>query len=114
MAKSIFKNDQYKRVRGGYSRLLDVCCAKCNTHVCYYQKDGSGILKRMYLDRMFGFVGTKTGVPKSVKATPSLVCKSCRQVMGVPMNYVKEGRLAYRLFVGSIAKKIAKSSQVKI
>ena len=35
-------------------RLLDISCAKCDTHLFYYQKDGPGMLKRMYLDRIYG------------------------------------------------------------
>jgi len=53
MTKSVFKSDKYKRTRGGYSRLLDISCAKCGTHLFYYQKDGPGMLKRMYLDRIY-------------------------------------------------------------
>jgi hypothetical protein len=52
--KNKFINDKYKKVRGGYSRLLDITCEKCGNHVCYYQKDGPGILKRMYFDRITG------------------------------------------------------------
>jgi len=53
MSSIKFKNDKYKKVRGGYSRLLDIQCAKCKEHLLFYQKDGPGILKRMYLDRIF-------------------------------------------------------------
>ena len=47
-----FKSDKFKKARGGYSRLFDIRCEKCGNHICYYQKDGPGILKRMYLDRV--------------------------------------------------------------
>lgn len=37
------KNDKYKKVRGGYSRLLSISCQECGFDVCLYQKDGPGI-----------------------------------------------------------------------
>lgn len=92
-------NDKYKKARGGYSRLLKISCERCGYEICHYQKDGPGILKRMYFDRMVG-------------VTPSfqkvLVCISCKETLGVPIVYKKEGRQAYRLFVGAISKKITK------
>ena len=51
-SKTVIKNDKFKKVRGGYTRLLDISCACRQTHICVYQKDGPGILKRMYLDRI--------------------------------------------------------------
>ncbi len=29
MTKNNFINDRYKKARGGYSRFLDISCAKC-------------------------------------------------------------------------------------
>ena len=52
--KRQFVNDKYKKVRGGYSRLLEISCEKCGSVLCHYQKDGPGILKRMYFDRISG------------------------------------------------------------
>ncbi|MDQ5929971.1 MAG: hypothetical protein QG594_1753, partial [Bacteroidota bacterium] len=43
-----FKNDKYKKARGGVSALLDIKCAHCGSHLFFYQKDGPGALKRMY------------------------------------------------------------------
>ena len=63
-----------------------------------YQKDGTGILKRLYLDRMIDYSTTST----------KLVCPKCKQVLGVRIIYKKEDRLAYRLFVGAVSKKIVK------
>jgi hypothetical protein len=34
--KTVFKNDKYKKACGGYSRLLDISCQKCNEHICQY------------------------------------------------------------------------------
>jgi len=98
MTKFKFKNDKYKKSRGGYSRLLNISCASCNSHLFKYQKDGPGILKRVYLDRI------------SPKPTSSkrLKCHNCKEVVGVLINYQKENRLAFRLSAGSVIKKIIK------
>ncbi len=98
MSTKIIK-DKFKRNRGGYSRLLNISCSKCKTGVCHYQKDGPGILKRMYLDRI-----------SESKFEPSkqLVCPKCKQVLGIKYVYEKEKRPAYRLFVGAISKLIIK------
>lgn len=79
--------------------MLDISCAKCGQHVCFYQKDGAGILKRMYLDRM-----SDTSAKKD-----ELICASCKEVLGTQIIYKKENRPAYRLFVGAVSKKIVKS-----
>lgn len=114
MVKSVFKSDKYKRTRGGYSRLLDISCAKCGTHLFYYQKDGPGMLKRMYFDRIYGSNKYSDLQNASLKSVPQLVCSNCKQLIGVPYSYAKEGRLAFRLFVGAIAKKITDSNKVNL
>jgi len=91
-----FKSDKYRKSRGGKSNILDVSCEHCGHHVAFYQKDGPGLLKRMYVDR---FVDTH---PKG----KTLKCINCDTVLGHEMNYKKENRIAYRLFVGSVHKKI--------
>ncbi len=67
------------------------------------------MLKRMYIDRMIGVNIKGTGL----KSLPNLVCVGCKELLGVPMIYKKETRLAYRLFVGAITKKITKGELVK-
>ena len=91
-----FKKDVYQKTRGGTSRILDVSCEHCSSHVAYYQKDGAGILKRMYVDR---FIDT-------VPSGNDLICKDCQTQLGTLIDYKKEKRPAYRLFVGAIHKKI--------
>ncbi|MDO8505365.1 MAG: hypothetical protein Q7S48_02210 [bacterium] len=99
MSKLIFKNDKYRKARGGYSRLLSITCQKCGSLICRYQKDGSGNLRRMYIDRI-----SETMI--------SLVRKdlSCSKghLLGVKIIYEKEKRPAFRLFVDSVSKKIVK------
>ena len=97
--KTKFKNDKYKKARGGYSRLLKISCQKCNSEICLYQKDGSGILKRMYIDRI--------SEPKVSLVRKDLSC-SKDHLLGVEIIYHKEKRPAFRLFVDGVTKKIVK------
>lgn len=96
-----FKNDKYKKARGGYSRLLDIACEHCGKHLFYYQKDGPGILKRMYVDRI--------SESRDLILNTNLVCPECKRILAVPIIYKKENRPALRLFVGAVTKKIIKS-----
>ncbi len=109
MEKIKFKSDKYKKARGGYSRLLDVCCEGCGTHLCFYQKDGPGMLKRMYLDRIYESAIYSNLHNQPIKKLPQLVCQNCRRLLGVPIEYEKEKRAAFRLFQGAVTKKISKS-----
>jgi hypothetical protein len=94
------KNDKYLKSRGGWSRMLDIRCEHCDTRVCLYQKDGPGILKRMYLDRMNININDD-----------NLVCSKCERVLGTKIIWHKENRPAYRLFVGAVTKKIVRSKE---
>ena len=101
MKKLVFKNDKYKRTRGGYSRLLNISCEKCGEHICFYQKDGPGNLRRMYIDRI--------SEPKVSLQRKDLSCPKSH-LLGVKIIYAKENRPAFRLFVDSIIKKITQLS----
>lgn len=90
------QNDKYQKARGGHSRVLDVRCEKCDAHLAYYQKDGPGMLKRMYVDR---FIDVK---PQG----NDLVCSICDQILGNYIIYKKEDRPAYRLYAGAVTKKV--------
>ncbi len=105
ISKLVLKNDKYRKVRGGYSRLLDINCSKCGYHICYYQKDGPGIMKRMYLDRIFGL---------KVEDKKKLICKNCKSLLGNLATYEKEHRLALQLYLDVISKKIIKHKQIKL
>ena len=107
--KNIFRNDAFKKARGGYSRLLEISCASCDTLICTYQKDGPGILKRMYIDRIVSSPMYSNIQKTLIKDLPQCVCPHCGEVLGVPMIYKKEDRPAYRLFVGCVKKKIVKA-----
>ena len=95
-----FKNDKYKKSRGGYSRLLQISCQKCGSLVCLYQKDGPGNLRRMYFDRIIE--------PRVIVSKKDLSCTK-GHLLGVKIIYEKEKRPAFRLFVDSIIKKIIKA-----
>lgn len=100
------KQDKYRKARGGHSRLLDVHCAKCSEHLFYYQKDGPGILKRTYLDRICNSAKFENLQHLSLDKIPQLVCPKCDEHIGTPIIYKKENRLAFRLFEGAVSKKI--------
>src|SRR3989344_5004096 len=100
MGSLTLKNDRHKKTRGGYSRFLDISCEKCNKHICFYQKDGSCNLRRMYHDRIFQ--------PKISISRKNLFCPN-GHILGVKIIYTKESRPAFRLFVDSIKKKMIKS-----
>jgi len=95
--KNSFKNDKYKKARGGYSRLLKISCQKCGADICMYQKDDPGNLRRMYIDRISD--------PKVSISKKDLSC-SKGHLLGVKTIYEKEKRPAFRLFVDSVVKKI--------
>jgi DNA-directed RNA polymerase subunit RPC12/RpoP len=91
------KKDKYRKARGGYSRFLDIGCSACGQHIAYYQKDGFGSLKRMYLDRFVTAIDS-----------PGLVCPSCGAKIGSKYIYAPEDRPAYLLNRGSFSKNIVK------
>lgn len=107
MAKrTAFKNDQFRKNRGGHSQWLWLACEKCGAHVTIYQKDGPGILKRLYLDRM----RPEAQVPRR----GNLTCNRCGVVLGVRGVYKKEERSAFRLFAGALEKRLFKSGELDI
>lgn len=97
-----FKRDTYQKNRGGMPKVLDILCDHCESHVTFYQKDGPGMLKRMYIDR---FIDLKP-------SGRSLRCPTCKSELGNKMTYKKEDRLAYRLFVGAVHKKIIAANKL--
>lgn len=100
------KKDKYVNSRGGNSHFLDLYCSRCRQHLVLYQKDGRGSLIRLYLDRIFD--------PKELselhlkgtgkKGMPNLKCPKCGSLIGMPMVYKLERRLAFRLIRGSFVK----------
>ena len=72
------KNDNFRNSRGGYSRLLEISCFSCNRKLFNYQKDGPGIIKRLYVDRIYGNVSGS-----------GLKCKNCGKLIGSLMIYME-------------------------
>jgi ribosomal protein S27E len=93
------KNDKFRKARGGYSRVLEISCSYCNTKLFNYQKDGPGIIKRLYVDRIY----------KDVSGS-NLKCQNCGKLLGSLTIYEKENRPAYAIILGTIKKKIVKLS----
>jgi ribosomal protein S27E len=101
-----FKTDKYKSSRGGHTRLLDISCRKCGKHKLFYQKDGPGNLRRMYMDRIIAPERLNKNQYKKIKSVSSLKCVDCGEILAHPYIYKKEKRNAYRLFVDSVKKKM--------
>lgn len=68
-----FIRDEFFTNRGGVPKILEILCDHCKSHVAFYQKDASGTLKRMYIDRIIDLnVSSK-----------SLACLTCNRELGV-------------------------------
>lgn len=94
------KRDGYMSVRGGTSAFFNIYCAHCRRWLLLYQKDGTGNLLRLYLDRIHA-LETLTESMRS----KGLTCGHCNASIGVPMIYKPENRPAFRLIPGTIVKK---------
>jgi len=104
-----FKKDRYRQRRGGYSKFLNIYCSNCDNFVLLYQKDGPGILKRLYIDRIFA-PESLSNLQKitDIKLIKNLSCKNCKKLIGVATIYEKENRNAFHLDQKSFIKKITK------
>jgi hypothetical protein len=103
------KKDKFKSARWGYSRLFDIFCRACGSHVLVYQKDGPGVLLRLYLDRIFSPWNLMDLQFDELKNIPDLKCINCMRTLAVPTIYEKEQRKAFRLFGTAVTKKLRKS-----
>jgi hypothetical protein len=96
-----FKSDQYKTVRGR-SRLLRLTCHECKSLICHYQKDGTGSLRRLYIDRICN--------PYFDLKDKILQCPNAH-LLGTKTIYEKEKRPAFRLYVDAVDKKIISATK---
>ena len=96
---------KFKSSRGGKSQALDISCQKCDAHVLYYQKDGPGNLRRMYMDRIILPQILSDNQYENISDIEPLCCENCSNILGYPIVYKKENRNSYRLFVDSVIKK---------
>ncbi len=104
--------DQYYESRGGYLRALEITCRSCGGFISYYQKDGPGNLRRMYLDRM-----SQPSLPnywrtECEKLTP-VRCPHCQKLLGTCYIYEKEDREAIILYQDAVKKKIVKQTVLR-
>jgi hypothetical protein len=100
------KRDRFMSSRGGTSAFYNIYCAHCRRWLLLYQKDGTGNLFRLYLDRIHApenLVALHRSVGKSSKFQ-GLACRHCNASIGVPMIYKREGRPAFRLIPGAIVR----------
>jgi hypothetical protein len=93
------KRDMYFRKREKTAKIINVSCAKCNSLIFTYQKDGPGWLKRCYLNRIispekYSKLQSDPKI-KSQKDLGNLTCE-CGEVIGSPMVH-KDGRIAFHL-----------------
>ena len=100
-----FQTDKYKKARGGNSRWLSLFCETCLEPIVTYQKDGPGMLKRLYLDRMMN-------VDTSKWLNGNFTCPKCETLLGVSIIYKKENRPAIRLLPAMVGKKIVSSNEL--
>ncbi len=107
------KKDKYKSARGGYSRILNIHCRKCENLVAVYQKDGPGNLRRMYLDRIFSPESICRLEHCEIKEIKPLICSKCKELLGIPYVYVKEKRKAFKIFQDAVIKRIRKTNEQK-
>ena len=107
------RQDKFTEARGGWSTLLSIFCARCKTEVLLYQKDGPGELKRMYLDKIIApdALANKVATYSVISGMNELSCPNCNSLMGIPMVYEKESRLAYQVAEGGIIEKINKKGR---
>ena len=101
------KKDKYKSSREGDSHLFNLFCSKCGEFFALYQKDGEGALVRLYLDRIIAPSElSRLQLKVNDKAEmPNLKCSNCSTLIGIPMLYKKEKRLAFKLIPGLFMKR---------
>lgn len=99
------KSDKYSRARGGNSIHYSLSCADCGEFLLIYQKDGIGNMLRLYLDRIIAPENlANLQESKSKSDFSSLKCAKCGLIIGIPMVYASEKRLAFRLIRGKVKK----------
>src|SRR3990167_4837045 len=103
------KRGKFKNARGKYSRFLNIYCSHCGEHILLYQKDGPGVLKRLYLDRIFApeKLSSQQNIPL-IEDIPQLFCSRCERLIAIPGIFSKEQRNVYLLLSYSFIYKISK------
>lgn len=107
-----FFHDRFKSARGGHSRALDIRCRKCGAGVLFYQKDGPGVIRRLYMDRILSPKILQDNKHCVIGDIDTLRCGECREVLAHPYVYKKENRNAYRVFQDALIKKVVSLKEV--
>ncbi|MEL7432083.1 MAG: hypothetical protein AAGI90_06130 [Chlamydiota bacterium] len=80
----------------GEPTFILILCGKCQNQLLVYQKDGLGLLKRCYLDRIHEST-------LKIKEESSLItCPYCMRKLGYLDPYEKEKRWAIYWFVDCV------------
>jgi len=95
------KKDAYRKKRGNFSKIILLKCNKCKNKIGYYQKDGSGWLKRCYLDRLYLLPKLK---PPEFKIEEFLSCQKCKNKFAKAIIFKKENRKAFELLKYTLIK----------
>ncbi len=91
---------EYIKATKGALQILDLRCSYCNHLNVVYQKDEPGRLIRCYIDRIISpYISQPEHMTKNM--LPHLSCLKCGKLLGIPMLYEKEKRLAYRMVPGA-------------
>ena len=78
--------DAHQTARGGYSHFMRILCAKCDHNLASYQKDGPGLLRRLYHDRI-------TSDTWPIHASGAVAtCPNCNKPIAFAYMYSKENR----------------------
>jgi hypothetical protein len=109
-----FKIDQYRKNRGDYSRIIDVHCRKCKTLIMKYQKDGPGVLRRLYFDRILTPKELTELEKKTLSKIKDLKCPKCKILLGTPYIFPQENRKCFRMYQDAVTKKVTKLSSLVI
>lgn len=104
-----FKQDKFRKSRGGWSRIVLVSCggSDCGEPVLVYKKDGPGMLKRLYLDRILA--------PPAIAQSNDieLQCPHCPRRLGMQTTWHQEDRPAYQLFAGAVCKSVISADKLE-
>lgn len=98
MIKKIFTSDKYTKGRGKFKKRIEIRCANCSDYLFSYQKEGSGVLEKIFFDLILD--------NQSVKNNKKLVCTKCDKVLGIRFIFGKEKRDAFKLYPGAVYWKI--------
>lgn len=104
-----FKNDSYRKNRGGISKFYNIYCNQCKKFLLLYQKDGQpGPLKRMYMDRIIAPAKfTVFQKVDDIKVMGVFPCPNCGSIIAKPYIYPKENRKSFLMKRGSFLRKVS-------